>query len=885
MSSNDPTDSLDWHDNHAAPAPVSDDEPKDRGSIKLMEVHLTSVPVPNKNDARRGVASPSSPTTGSSNSGSSSSSRGSSSSAGTAPTTTTTTASPPKAPLSNTNRPTVTTATTASSSDLPWPESGSDLNEDPSMDASGDGSSDPVESALVEELGSITSTSTTKKKAATKTSATTARRPLSHYETREERLARIRKQFSPLNERSSSSSSSSSQDGDNAFLDANSLVGFFADISPDENVQRRYADELLQLCHRRKLRRSLGGSGGGGGSSPRPRSTAKTKKDGSTPVSSSSLSSSTATATTTASSSSSSLSPPPSRGTVTGARVAGMAGVAGTAGGLVARSAVSGDSDQPQSKEEGAAASEDDDIMLSSSLVDFSELSSEAGIQASVEGDGVVNTTGSHLMFEDSHDDEDGDAKRPPRVLYSDFQIFVEEKEERLWNLFQEIDHNNDHEIQPEELQASLAKAGIHLSEGDLEQFVKAIDKDGNGVIDYDEWRDFLVLLPRETTLKEIYKYVQEVIAQVGVDGDVVIPPSDHEYVVKYLLAGAIAGAVSRTVTAPLDRLKVYLITNSAVSTLTGPKAVANLKNIPNFSSNLVRQPPQQRLLWSAIMDLYHQGGVRTFFRGNGLNIVKIAPESAIKFYMYETSKWLITSHLPFLTNAPSSSSSSSSSKNGGNGNGNGSAEISTAGRFLAGGIAGLASQFSIYPLETIKTRIMSSTGKNPNAGGQVRLCISSVGKEIWQRAGLRGFYRGLGASLVGIFPYAAIDLSVFETLKFGYMKWKAKGSPDYDSNGNIKLERPSVFVLLACGTISGSVGATTVYPLSLVRTRLQAQGTPQHPQTYSSTLDVFRKTYQQDGIRGFYKGMVPTLTKVVPAVSISYVVYEYSKQKLGLDR
>ncbi|KAF9973785.1 hypothetical protein BGZ73_002973 [Actinomortierella ambigua] len=842
MSSNDPAESLDSHGNYAAPVPVTDDdESKDRSSIKLMEVHLTSVPVSSKDDARLGVGSTSSSSSSSSGSPAGGNSNSISSNSGTAAAPTSISDKPSKAAFSpsssddtsastksgkpsqrKTATATATESSASSSYDLAWPETGSDQNDDPAMDASDDGSSDRTESAPVEEEEPSNNGSSKKKKTkdtttstSTSTTTTGARRPLSHYETREERLVRIRKQFSPLNQ-------TSSQD-DNGFLDANSLVGFFADISPDESVQRRYADELLQLCHSRKLRRS---------SSPRPRSTAKTKGGAGGSGRSKSV-------------------------TGAGAGVTGGAAAALAAGSAVSRNGEEGEGDED------------------SSSIDLSSLSSEAGIEASVESDGVVDTTGGSMMSEDAYDHGDEDAKPSPRVLYSDFQIFVEEKEERLWNLFQEIDHNNDQEIQPEELQASLAKAGIHLSDRDLEQFVKAIDKDGNGVIDYDEWRDFLVLLPRETTLKEIYKYVQEVIAQVGVDGDVVIPPSDHEYVFKYLLAGAIAGAVSRTVTAPLDRLKVYLITNSAVSTLTGPNAVANLKNIPKFSSNLVRQPPQQRLLWSAIMDLYHQGGIRTFFRGNGLNIVKIAPESAIKFYMYETSKWMISTHLPSLTN-----SSSAAKNNGGNGNGNGNGtpEISTAGRFLAGGIAGLASQFSIYPLETIKTRIMSSTGKSQNS--QVRLCISSVGKEIWQRAGIKGFYRGLGASLVGIFPYAAIDLSVFETLKFGYMKWRAKGSPDHD-----KLERPSVFVLLACGTISGSVGATTVYPLSLVRTRLQAQGTPQHPQTYSSTLDVFRKTYQQDGIRGFYKGMVPTLTKVVPAVSISYVVYEYSKQKLGLDR
>lgn len=56
----------------------------------------------------------------------------------------------------------------------------------------------------------------------------------------------------------------------------------------------------------------------------------------------------------------------------------------------------------------------------------------------------------------------------------------------------------------------------------------------------------------------------------------------------------------------------------------------------------------------------------------------------------------------------------------------------------------------------------------------------------------------------------------------------------------------------------------------NLVRTRLQAQGTPAHPQTYTGVKDAAYKCFQREGWRGFYKGLTPTLVKVVPAVAIS---------------
>lgn len=51
----------------------------------------------------------------------------------------------------------------------------------------------------------------------------------------------------------------------------------------------------------------------------------------------------------------------------------------------------------------------------------------------------------------------------------------------------------------------------------------------------------------------------------------------------------------------------------------------------------------------------------------------------------------------------------------------------------------------------------------------------------------------------------------------------------------------------------------------------------------YSGMSDVFKRTLQHEGLRGFYKGLFPNLLKVVPSASITYMVYEAMKKNLGL--
>ncbi|XP_019415329.1 PREDICTED: calcium-binding mitochondrial carrier protein SCaMC-2-like isoform X2 [Lupinus angustifolius] len=346
------------------------------------------------------------------------------------------------------------------------------------------------------------------------------------------------------------------------------------------------------------------------------------------------------------------------------------------------------------------------------------------------------------------------DANSDGRIDYPEFRQYMDDKELELYQIFQSIDVEQNGSIHSEELSDALGRAGIEMCEGELVRFVEHVDKDRNGVITFEEWRDFLLLYPHEATIENIYEHWERVCL-VDIGEHAVIPEgiSKHGNAIKYFIAGGIAGAISRTATAPLDRLKVVLQVQTT-----------NASVMP------------------AIMKIRQQDGLLGFFRGNGLNIVKIAPESAIKFYAYEMLKKV-------LADAQGNKS-----------------DIGLTGRLFAGGMAGAIAQASIYPLEVIKTRLQTCANEGGTGPKLVTLTKSMLVQE-----GPRAFYRGLVPSLLGIIPYAGIDLAAYETLK------------DISKRHILNDSEPGALVQLGCGTVSGALGATCVYPLQVIRTRYNA--------------------------------------------------------------
>lgn len=79
--------------------------------------------------------------------------------------------------------------------------------------------------------------------------------------------------------------------------------------------------------------------------------------------------------------------------------------------------------------------------------------------------------------------------------------------------------------------------------------------------------------------------------------------------------------------------------------------------------------------------------------------------------------------------------------------------------------------------------------------------------------------------------------------------------------------------------------GRTDLIPpaVNLLRTRLQAAGSSGHQHHYTGFVDVAQQTLRNEGWRGLYKGLLPSILKVGPAVGVSWIVYEDMKRRLGV--
>jgi len=211
--------------------------------------------------------------------------------------------------------------------------------------------------------------------------------------------------------------------------------------------------------------------------------------------------------------------------------------------------------------------------------------------------------------------------------------------------------------------------------------------------------------------------------------------------------------------------------------------------------------------------------GWKGFFKGNGANMYRVIPNYALNFLFFDQIKDYTKMVIPHKDVA----------------------------NLVTGSVSGALSISTVYPLETIRTYMTMDKERYPK--------ISSTFHDIIRRNGVRGLYKGLSMSALNVGPYIGINFSVFHWLDDLY-----------------KTNNPAIH--FAYGCVAGTTSVFVTFPTDLIRTRMHIQNSGLWKEEgYTNVIDATRRIYNQEGVKGFYKGGIAACYRVSLSMGVMFMI------------
>ncbi len=257
-------------------------------------------------------------------------------------------------------------------------------------------------------------------------------------------------------------------------------------------------------------------------------------------------------------------------------------------------------------------------------------------------------------------------------------------------------------------------------------------------------------------------------------------------------IAGGISAAVSKTVVAPLERVKILLQIQDA--------------------QKFIPKDQQYKGIVDCFSRVYREQGFFSFWRGNVVNVVRYFPTQALNFAFKDTYKKMFMDGIDkdkqfwkFF-----------------------------AGNLAAGGAAGATSLMIVYPLDFARTRLGADVGKA--AGDREFKGLFDCIAKCYKADGLiRGLYPGFISSVQGIIIYRAIYFGAYDTAKE-------------------MVEKPNIATKFAIAQAVAAGSVTVAYPFDTVRRRLMMMS-GEGEKMYKGTMDCWTKILKDEGGKAFFKG------------------------------
>jgi len=291
------------------------------------------------------------------------------------------------------------------------------------------------------------------------------------------------------------------------------------------------------------------------------------------------------------------------------------------------------------------------------------------------------------------------------------------------------------------------------------------------------------------------------------------------------LAVGGIAGAVAKTIMAPIERVKILMQTQDS-----NPKILSG-----------------EEKRYSSLIDCFKrvnaEQGPRAFWRGNLVNCLRYAPQQGSALAFNDTIRNMTPKFDPHKE-----------------------VLMATAVSLMSGGVAGAAANTICYPFDFARTRLASDVGSGKKMFNGILDCIGKTLKS----QGIMGLYRGWAVTCGGAFVYRGGQLGLFSQIM--------AMNPYKDDKGPFGL-----FITFCAATAGRTVVMPFNYPFDTVRRRLMLESEkPAESRLYSGGVDCFFKVFKAEGLGGMYKGMVPELFRGVGG-SVVLVAYDRIKLVLGI--
>merc|ERR1711976_193329 len=282
------------------------------------------------------------------------------------------------------------------------------------------------------------------------------------------------------------------------------------------------------------------------------------------------------------------------------------------------------------------------------------------------------------------------------------------------------------------------------------------------------------------------------------------------------LAAGGISGAVSKTITAPLEKVKLAIQTQDS--------------NPRILSGEMKRYTGLVNCFQRHITEI----GPTSLWRGNVANCIRYVPTAAFNLMFKDTFKRMFPVYNKDTDFA-----------------------MFALTMVASGSFAGGVTNTLVYPLIYVRTALGADIGKVKKYNG-VADCLSKTVKEN----GFMSLYNGIGPSTMGIFIYRGVQFGLQDTLK-AFNPYQKETTPF------------ALFSKFVVAQIAVSASGLAAYPLDTMQRRLQNEATkPKEQQIYNGMADCFSKIYKNEGAKGFFKGAGANILRGTGA-AIVLVMYD----------